>query len=379
MHHRQIHRLLILAVAVVALSVPALIAGANPAPTAVTIIRFEGFGVANGVRLEWETGTEFDTAGFWIERANQQSGPYTRMMDTVGFIPATGDGIFGAEYEALDDTAVLGLTYWYRLIEVELDGSENIPVAPIAVTAGPTTPTPTPTRTPTHTPTPTRTPTATATATNLPGQTATATPTSTATATPTQTAMPTAAATGPGQVVATATVTPARPLATATPGAASPGSPTATVAAGNTGPVGNVTAAPGGTAPVDSSPTPASTAPVGAGEASESPAGAAAERAAGEGAAVAGAESVTQAGAISPGETGATGAQPAPAAVAADVGGAVVVGSGLAPTAVPPTVATDPTGDGPALWPWLLAVVLAALVGGGVWYGLTRQSAGEPS
>jgi hypothetical protein len=376
MHCKLLYPIFILLSCVLAALGLALPTRANPGPTAITLLYFEGYGVANGVMLEWATGTEFDTAGFWVERSLTQSGGFARLVDTIGFIQAMGDGIVGAEYDALDDTAVPGVTYWYRLIEVELGGGENIE-GPIAVAAGLFTPTPTPSNTPTATPTPTRTPTATATATNLPGQTATATLISTAPASPTAT--PTAAATGPGQVVATATVTPARPLATATPGGLSPGNPTATVAAGNTGPVGSVTAAPGGTAPVASSPTPASVAPVGAGEASESPAGAAAERAAGEGAAVAGAESVTQAGAISPGETGATGAQPAPAAVAADVGGAVVVGSGFAPTAVPPTVATDPTGDGAALWPWLLAVVLAALVGGGVWYGLTRQSAGEPS
>ncbi len=109
-------------------------------PTAVTLLYFRGTGQDNAVLLEWATGTEFNTAGFRIMRANEENGQY-QVLDQIGFIPGEGDGIFGAVYEAVDEDNVSnGTVYWYKLIEFELDGREN-PVGPISVTAGSAAPT----------------------------------------------------------------------------------------------------------------------------------------------------------------------------------------------------------------------------------------------
>jgi hypothetical protein len=126
----------------------------------IVLLYFTATGQNNAVLLEWATASEFETAGFLIERALSAEGPYS-VLDGVGFIPSEGSGIVGAEYEATDTAASNGTTYWYRLVEVELDGDENRE-GPVSATPGnqqPTatyTPTPSPTPSPTASPSPTQ-------------------------------------------------------------------------------------------------------------------------------------------------------------------------------------------------------------------------------
>jgi hypothetical protein len=119
---------------------------------AVTLLYFRGVGQDNAVLLEWATGTEFDTAGFRVTRANEENGQY-QVLAQIGFIPSEGDGLVGAEYEAVDSEDVTnGTVYWYKLVEIELNGHE-IPAGPISVRAGAATPTATSSPVPTATPT----------------------------------------------------------------------------------------------------------------------------------------------------------------------------------------------------------------------------------
>ena len=120
-------------------------------PTAVVLLYFEGYGEDQAVRLEWATASEFNTAGFFLERADGQGGPFIR-LEEIGFVPAKGDPLGGATYEEHDYNVVNGQTYWYILIELEYGGTEN-PEGPISVTAGEPTSTPTSTNTPTPQPT----------------------------------------------------------------------------------------------------------------------------------------------------------------------------------------------------------------------------------
>jgi hypothetical protein len=134
------------------LLVPTLVAAIDPA--VVTLLYFHGNGLDNAIRLEWATGTEFDTAGFRLEISAASSGPYT-ILDGIGFVPseAPPDGLSGAEYVARDEISITnGMTYWYRLIEIESSGVENR-TDPISVTAGLAQPTSTPSATPTSPPT----------------------------------------------------------------------------------------------------------------------------------------------------------------------------------------------------------------------------------
>jgi hypothetical protein len=194
---------------------------AGAEPTAIVLLYFRGSGMNNAVFLEWATATEFETAGFRLERSQNENGPYLP-LDNIGFIPAEGLGLEGAEYEAIDDTAVNGQLYWYKLVEIEWGGTQNRS-DPITVMAGIATPTATATHTPAATPsrTPTHTPVPTATTASIswppPTATASATPTAVSTAAPTATATPAALLSSP-----TATVTAVSGPATVQPGPTRP-------------------------------------------------------------------------------------------------------------------------------------------------------------
>ncbi len=125
-----------------------LIMIAAPAKGAVTLIYFRGAGLNGAVKLDWATGTEFNTAGFFIRRSENESGVFNDLNE-IGFVPAEGDGVIGAEYSVVDNSTVEnGRTYWYLLVEIEANSNENIS-GPISVTVGlaPPTSSPFPTRT----------------------------------------------------------------------------------------------------------------------------------------------------------------------------------------------------------------------------------------
>lgn len=103
-----------------------LVGAAIAAPSlSVTLNYFRGESVAEGAHLEWQTSTELDTAGFRISRATNAGGPFQELGE-IGFIEARGGPVSGDTYEALDTTVVSGLTYWYRLIEIEQNSNEHV-------------------------------------------------------------------------------------------------------------------------------------------------------------------------------------------------------------------------------------------------------------
>jgi hypothetical protein len=191
-------------------------AAAGAEPTAIVLLYFRGSGLNDAVYLEWATATEFETAGFRLERSHNENGSYLA-LDNIGFIPAEGLGLEGAEYEAIDDTAVNGQLYWYKLVEIEWGGTQNRS-DPISVMAGIATPTATATHTPVATATtgwtPTNTPLPTATTGSSSGPPAAATATATALAT--LPAMPTATTTPINAATPAATATPVAAFSTPT-------------------------------------------------------------------------------------------------------------------------------------------------------------------
>ncbi len=102
---------------------------------AVTLLYFQGEGRDTEVLIRWATATEVDTAGFTLERSQNAAGPY-RLLSEIGFIPSLAEDAFsGAEYRRLDrDNVVSYQTYYYILVELEVDGSE-IRTDPISVNA----------------------------------------------------------------------------------------------------------------------------------------------------------------------------------------------------------------------------------------------------
>jgi hypothetical protein len=135
------------------------------------------------VLVAWETGSETDNLGFYLDRRVGDAGEFE---DLTGFIRSGAEGA-GAYYEHLDADVTPGVRYYYRLRDVPDDGSSgeiHTPEPPSVEVPEGTPTTPTPTATP-GTPTPTVTP-----GTPSPSPTPTATPEPGATAAPTATPAP---------------------------------------------------------------------------------------------------------------------------------------------------------------------------------------------
>lgn len=75
------------------------------------------------VIVEWTTESEVNHAGFNLYRSESPEGPYIKLNDTL--IPASPDPVAGGSYVYTDTTVSAGVTYYYRLEDVELDGSST--------------------------------------------------------------------------------------------------------------------------------------------------------------------------------------------------------------------------------------------------------------
>jgi hypothetical protein len=123
---------------------------------AVELISFTATTTSNGVVLRWETGVEFDTAGFQIKRTNSST-PFIPLLfngEEVSFIPGDASGL-GSIYEARDTAVTNGQTYIYTLVEI--DNSSNSEEIATAVVVHGSAQQPTLTPSPTITPSPTAT------------------------------------------------------------------------------------------------------------------------------------------------------------------------------------------------------------------------------
>jgi len=152
---------------------------------AVTLVYFRATGQDGQVLLEWETATEIDNAGFFVNRSLSQNSGYTRISP---FIPSEGDDLTGAIYQYYDLNVSNGVVYWYLLEAVNLDQSTDYYQPPVSAIPG--------------NPNNTSTPTATGTLSNTP--VGSLSPTATMTPTRTRTPSPTLASTAtPGTQVVT--------------------------------------------------------------------------------------------------------------------------------------------------------------------------------
>ena len=101
---------------------------------ALLIILFALSGCAAPVRVEWTTETEMNTAGFNLYRGESADGPFDVKVNEQ-LIPPAADPLTGGKYQYVDKTARAGVTYYYRLEEVERNGGTN-DFGPISVRAG---------------------------------------------------------------------------------------------------------------------------------------------------------------------------------------------------------------------------------------------------
>jgi hypothetical protein len=87
-------------------------------PTAVTLASFTATPQDDGILVEWETALELSNVGFNLYRSTSAEGPYVRL--NAALIPGQAPGsIFGAAYTWLDKEVQPGITYYYKLEDVE--------------------------------------------------------------------------------------------------------------------------------------------------------------------------------------------------------------------------------------------------------------------
>ena len=84
------------------------------------------------VIVEWTTESEVNLAGFNVYRSESPDGPYVKINESL--IPASPDPISGGSYSHTDTAAEAGVTYYYKLEDVELDGRATMH-GPITVVA----------------------------------------------------------------------------------------------------------------------------------------------------------------------------------------------------------------------------------------------------
>jgi hypothetical protein len=90
------------------------------ATTAVELVSFTASGFDRAVELGWETGSELENLGFHVYRAIEPEGPYERI--TSGVVPGLGSSPEGAKYGYLDSGLTNGVTYYYKLEDIETTG-----------------------------------------------------------------------------------------------------------------------------------------------------------------------------------------------------------------------------------------------------------------
>jgi hypothetical protein len=163
---------------------------AGRARAAVTLVSFTATGMGDHILVEWETASEFEIAGFFVQASDQLNGTYTRISDIYDSV----GGLTGTTYSYSDYQVTLGVTKYYRLESIDANTQASEFSDPISGLPDVATATATNTTTATSTPTPTETSTSEIT----PTSTVTPTPTPTETDSSAYPAPPTATSPYPG-------------------------------------------------------------------------------------------------------------------------------------------------------------------------------------
>jgi hypothetical protein len=93
-------------------------------PTIIQLSYFAATPKAGKVILQWNTEAEIDNAGFSIYRAESETGKYTRINDSI--VPAKGLATQGASYEFIDTDVKNRNTYYYKLEDIDLNGTSTM-------------------------------------------------------------------------------------------------------------------------------------------------------------------------------------------------------------------------------------------------------------
>jgi hypothetical protein len=88
----------------------------QPSPTAVSMSSLKATPSDKQVKLEWQTASEIDNAGFNVWRAEG----FHKINDSM--IPAEGSPIMGADYDFFDKWVMNGKLYYYLVEDVDTNG-----------------------------------------------------------------------------------------------------------------------------------------------------------------------------------------------------------------------------------------------------------------
>jgi len=102
----------------------------------ISLLYFRAVPKIGKILLEWETATELDNSGFYIQRSNSRTGNYTRINNSI--ILANGDSLVGAKYNYEDSNVSNGTTYWYRLESLDTSQNSQFTEPLSAIPLGPT-------------------------------------------------------------------------------------------------------------------------------------------------------------------------------------------------------------------------------------------------
>ena len=101
-------------------------------PTLITLSSLQAIPSNRSVTIRWNTESEIDNAGFNIYRA-EGSGQYVKLNNTI--IPSKGTSTTGASYEFIDNGVQNRKTYFYKLEDIDINGSTTFH-GPVSATLG---------------------------------------------------------------------------------------------------------------------------------------------------------------------------------------------------------------------------------------------------
>jgi len=90
----------------------------------VELVTFEARETSQGVNLYWETASEVDNYGFYIERIDETEGIEDDWTQ-IGFVKGNGTTTTTSEYNYTDIEVVNDHTYSYKLRQVDIDGEQS--------------------------------------------------------------------------------------------------------------------------------------------------------------------------------------------------------------------------------------------------------------
>jgi uncharacterized repeat protein (TIGR01451 family) len=92
--------------------------------TRAFVAGFQAYDLHGAVALEWKTGSELGTVGFYVERWDEREARYVAANERL--LPSLITSPQGGVYRYVDEKAALGEPYRYRLVEVEASGKRLV-------------------------------------------------------------------------------------------------------------------------------------------------------------------------------------------------------------------------------------------------------------